>query len=365
MMPHRVLHLLGTAQPEGTGIARMVAALARSLDPARYRIHAWFLGGDGPLVGALEAAGAQASALEWWRGARDPLGAWRFWCRLCGQGFAIVHMHAGGRSVRWLARVGTRARIVVHLHGRILEPRGLSLVTHSGRGADAVIAVSRAVAERVVGTRPLVVYPGIPVPETPGLPAPLGGTTAERIVGCAGRLLPLKGLVYLLRAIASLRAEFANLVLEIAGSGPERATLEREVQRLGLSDGVRFLGWVEELAPVLARWEVFVLPSLEEGFGIAALEAMAAGLPVVASAVGGIPELVEDGRTGWLVPPADPRALAERLRALLLDAGRRRALGEAGRARAFEQFSMARLVTEISRVYEALLAHRTARPQPD
>jgi glycosyltransferase involved in cell wall biosynthesis len=250
----------------------------------------------------------------------------------------------------------------VHLHGRILEPRGLSLVTHSGRGADAVIAVCRAVAERVVGAQPLVVYSGIPIPETARPPAPPGGTTAERIVGSAGRLLPLKGLVYLLRAIASLRVEFPNLVLEIAGSGPERATLEREAQTLGLSDGVRFLGWVEELAPVLARWEVFVLPSLEEGFPMAALEAMAAGLPVVASAVGGVPELVEDGRTGYLVPPRDPAALADRLRVLLLDPVQQRAFGAAGQARVRDHFSAERMVTRIAEIYDGLLGSGEAAP---
>jgi glycosyltransferase involved in cell wall biosynthesis len=362
MTRHRVLHILGTAQPEGAGIARIVAALARGLDPERYRVDAWFLGGDGPLVGALETAGAQASALEWHRGARDPVGAWRFWRRLLGRGFAIVHMHAGGRSVRWLARAATRARIVVHLHGRILEPRGLGLVTHSGRGADAVIAVSRAVAERVAGARPLVVYPGIRVPATDGPPAPLGGTTAGRIIGSMGRLLPLKGLVYLLRAIASLRVEFPNLAVEIAGLGPERATLEGEAQKLGLADGVRFLGWVEELAPVLARWELFVLPSLEEGFPMAVLDAMAAGLPVVASAVGGISELVENGRTGWLVPPADPRALADRLRMLLLDPEQERAMGAAGRARICEHFSAERMVAQLAEIYDGLLGSREGAP---
>jgi len=108
---------------------------------------------------------------------------------------------------------------------------------------------------------------------------------------------------------------------------PERSTLEREVQLLGMGGKVRFLGWVEGLAPVLARWDVFVLPLLEEGAGLAALEAMAAGLPVIATAVGGIPEIVEDGRTGWLVPPGDPGALGERIHSLLRKPDTRRAMG--------------------------------------
>jgi glycosyltransferase involved in cell wall biosynthesis len=153
-----------------------------------------------------------------------------------------------------------------------------------------------------------------------------------------------------------LRAEFPDLVLEIAGSGPERPTLEREAQTLGLSDGVRFLGWVEELAPVLARWDVFVLPSLEEGFPMAVAEAMAAGLPVVATAVGGIPEIVEDGRTGYLVRSVDPAALAERLRVLILDPAQCRMMGDAGRARVREHFSEKKMIDAIAEIYDQLLS---------
>lgn len=354
MIPHRVLHILGTAQPEGTGIARIVAVLARGLDPERYRLHAWFLGGGGPLVGMLEAAGARVRALEWWRGARDPAGAWRFWRSLQGQGFEIVHMHFGGRSVRWLARAGTGAKILVHLHGRIVESQGLKQVLLSGRGVDAVVTVSRAVAELVVGTQPHVVYSGVQASED-SLPAQRGAAATERTIGTAGRLVPLKGMLYLVRALAELRGEFPDLVLEVAGSGPEQSMLEQEVQLLGVGGRVRFLGWVKELGPVLARWDVFVLPSLEEAFPMAALEAMAAGLPVVATAVGGISEIVEDGRTGWLVPLRDPEALATRLRELLLDPERMRAMGAAGRIRAREKFSAERMVASIAEIYDQLV----------
>jgi glycosyltransferase involved in cell wall biosynthesis len=243
----------------------------------------------------------------------------------------------------------------VHLHGRILESQGLKQVSFSGRGVDAVVTVSRAVAERVVDAQPHVVYSGVPVSDEGSVPAQRGGAVTGTIIGTAGRLVPLKGTLYLLRAFAMLRAELPDLVLEIAGSGPEQSMLEREVQLLGVGGKVRFLGWVEELAPVLARWDVFVLPSLEEGAPGAALEAMAAGLPVVASAVGGIPELVEDGRTGLLVPPRDSLALADRLRVLLLDPEQQHAMGAAGRARVREHFSAERMVARFAEIYDGLL----------
>jgi glycosyltransferase involved in cell wall biosynthesis len=353
-MAYQVLHILGTAEPEGTGMARIVRALAESLDPTRYRIHAWFLEGAGPLVGMLRQGGVEASALEWWRGAHDPAGAWRFWRRLCNLKFAVVHLHFGGRSVCWLARSATRAKIIRHLHGRILEPQGLTPVYFSAQGADAVVAVSQAVASRVVDGQARVIYAGVTVPPS-SPPARRDRAPTEIILGTAGRLVELKGIEYLLSAAAALRSEFPALRLEIAGSGPERDKLEAAVADSGLGDHVTFLGWVRDLTTVLPRWDVFVMPSLEEGFPIAALDAMAAGLPVVATSVGGIPELIEDGKTGWLVPPRHAEALASRLRLLLSNPELRSRMGAAGYARVRDHFSAAQMTESIAQLYDELL----------
>ena len=105
----------------------------------------------------------------------------------------------------------------------------------------------------------------------------------------------------------------------------------------------------------MAGWDVFVQPSLDEGFPIATLEAMAAGLPVVASAVGGLLELVQDGETGWLVAAASPGELATRLRELISDERRREAMGIAGRQRALRDFSIAKMVEQTVAVYDGLL----------
>jgi glycosyltransferase involved in cell wall biosynthesis len=353
-MPREILHILGTAQPEGTGMARMVGTLARGLDPQRFQLHAWFLAGDGPLVSMLEHAGVQASALHWRRGARDPAGAWRFWHRLQSRKFQIVQVHFGGRSVCRLARAATHARIIRHLHGRILETRGLSPVLFSARGADMVVAVSHAVANQVVDSPVRVIYAGVDVP--PGDPPARGRRdTSELVLGTAGRLVELKGLEYLLRAAAALRHEFPALRVEIAGSGPQRAKLEEEVVELELGGQVEFLGWVDDLNAVLPRWDIFVMPSLEEGFPIAALDAMAVGLPVVATPVGGVPELIEDGRTGWLVPPRDIGALASRLRILLCNPELRADVGAAAHAHVSNRFDAAHMTEGFARLYDELL----------
>jgi glycosyltransferase involved in cell wall biosynthesis len=353
-MAHQVLHILGTAQPESMGMARIVDALARGLDPARYRTHAWFLAGSGPLIDSLNRAGAQADALDWWRGARDPVGAWRFWRALRGREFAIVQVHFGGRSVVSLARRATRAKIVRHLHGRILEPQGLAPVKISARNADAVVAVCQKVAKQVVDGRVRVIYAGVDVP--PYNPsAQRHGAASEIILGTAGRLVELKGIEYMLEAAAELRREFPTVRVEIAGAGPQRAKLEAAAAHSGLRAHVAFLGWINDLASLLPHWDVFVMPSLEEGFPIAALDAMAAGLPVVASDVGGVPEVIEDGQTGWLVPPRDADALASRLRLLLRNPEQRLSMGATGYARVRDHFGLAPMVESFAQLYDELL----------
>src|SRR5690349_16349839 len=139
-MPADILHILGTAQAEGAAIAHIVGALANGVDPERYRIHTWFLGPPGPLAAELELRGATVRELYWEWGARDPAGAWRFWRELRSCNFAIVHQHYGGRSVRGLAAWATRAPVIIHLHGRILESRGAVPIPLRVGGADAVIA---------------------------------------------------------------------------------------------------------------------------------------------------------------------------------------------------------------------------------
>ncbi len=362
-MTRNVLHILGTARSENTGMVRVVRTLAEGLDPHRYRIHALFLEGTGPLVETLQQAGVQASALDWWLGMRDPLGAWKFWRTLRKQKFAIVHLHFGGRSVCWLSRAATQARVVRHLHGRILEPRGLAPMHFSARGVDAVVAVSQAVANQVVDGPARVIYAGLPIPAGDP-PAREQRAASEVIIGTAGRLVELKGIEYLLSAASKLRSEFPALRVEIAGSGPQRAKLEAAVAQASLTGQVRFLGWIDDLTSLLPRWDIFVMPSLEEGFPIAALDAMAAALPVIATPVGGVPELIEDGQTGWLVPPRDAEALASRLRLLLIDPELGRRVGAAGYAHVRDHFSAAQMTNKFAELYDELLNDTSTKASP-
>jgi glycosyltransferase involved in cell wall biosynthesis len=356
--PCKVLHLLGTAQPEGASIAKIVCRLARGLESSRYQIHAWFLEEDGPWVDTLREAGAQVRVLGWRAGQRDPMGALRFWKGLREGRFDILHQHAGGRTPRWLARRTGDTYTVLHLHhwSHLIEP-----VCIRTPNADCVLATSNAVARWVVDRKAEVVYPAVDIPP-PRPPTPPG---SHRIIGTAGRLAPMKGIRYLIQALPLIRARIADVLLEIAGVGPERRSLEDEASRLGMTAAIRWLGWEKDTFPLLARWQVYVQPSLSEPFGIAALEAMASGVPVVGTTGAGLEEIVVNGRTGWLVPAADPAALADRIIALLMDDAQRDTMGREGRARAAQHFSSERMVRQISDVYERLCGIPAIQPGRD
>lgn len=184
------------------------------------------------------------------------------------------------------------------------------------------------------------------------------------VLGTAARLSPEKGIVYLIQAFVRLRRCFGEGVrLRIAGDttpepgGPERRRLERLARELGIAEATEFLGWIEpeRLPAFLQELDIFVLPSIFEGFGVAAVEASAMALPVVASDVHGIPDVVRPGRTGLLVPPRDSTALAAALAMLVADAGMRHALGRAGREYVAERYDWQRNTRQMEAIYEQLL----------
>lgn len=334
---------------------RIVEGLAEGLASRGYSVQVWFLGGDGALIQKCSKAGLRSRVIDWQDGRRDPLGALRLRSALRAERFAIVHQHFGGRLVRRVVRVGTRARIVTHLSARVSESAYDRLLAPNVSDADVVLATSVAVAKIVPSVPVQVVYPGVPLGESHS-----GRSAGPPVVGTAARLVPIKGVLDLVRAFAMVRAEVADVRLEIAGSGPEGLRLEHEIDVLGLAGAVKLLGWRSDLSQLLPSWDIFALASFDEGLPISALEAMAAGLPVVATAVGGVPELVSEGKTGFLVPRGDVDALAERLRVLLLNPERRLAMGAAGQVRAREEFSIERMVAAVAAVYDDALSGGTA-----
>lgn len=333
--------------------AHIVSGLAECLDPDRFETAALFLEGPGPLVGELEARGVDTRPLAF-HGGHDARGAFRYVQELRARRPAIMHFHVGGRSRVWLARTCSAKRIG-HVHGYAddgSEPSGEELV----RGLDAVVATSNAAAAEL-GVPATVVHPGVRVPTL----RERGRASRSPTVGAVARLEPVKGLELLLEAARLLRSGHPDLRVEMAGAGSAAAALQARTRVQGLESTVRFLGWSDDPAALYSGWDVVVVPSRREGFGFAALEAMASGLPVVASSTGGLPEIVVDGETGYLVPPGDAGALAQRIGALLQSPERCATMGAAGRDRVRDHFSIERMADAMAGVYESVLAGPAGR----
>ena len=198
-------------------------------------------------------------------------------------------------------------------------------------------------------------------------PAPHGNSAVDprfgsHMIFACRQLFPRKGIRFLIEAAAVLKPRFPDLKVVVAGDGFERPELIGLAESLGITRDVTFLGWVpnSELPPYYHAAAVSVVPSLEEGFGIPAAEAMGCQIPVVASDAGGLPEVVEHGVTGLIVPRGDSVALAEAIGALLADPARRAQMGRAGRERALRLFDWDRTAEQLERIYAEVLS-RTGR----
>jgi glycosyltransferase involved in cell wall biosynthesis len=177
------------------------------------------------------------------------------------------------------------------------------------------------------------------------------GTTQQPIVLTIARLHEQKGLNYLLEAAVSV----PEAVFLLAGDGPDRVNLEAQAQALGLGQRVVFLGHRRDVPALLATCDVFVLPSLYEGMPLSILEAMAARKPVIATAIGGIDEVIAPDKTGLLVPPHDSGALAAAIRSLLFDRTRAQQLAANGRVRVEQDFAAEVMVRRVVQIYDELL----------
>jgi glycosyltransferase involved in cell wall biosynthesis len=245
-----------------------------------------------------------------------------------------------------------------------LSPFHWAITRYALRRADHVTATGARLAEAtrryVPSGKPVTVIPyGVDLEQFHPQPHE---TRSDVTIGSVGRLSPEKGLKYLLQAFAQIGTAQPRVRLILAGDGPERQRLERLATRLQLDDRVDFLGDLphEQVPQVLARLDIFAMPSTYEGFGVAAIEAAAMEVPVVASNVYGIPDVVDDGVTGLLVPPKDVSALAQALRSLITDEERRRRMGRAARAFVAERYSWEKNTAEMESLYGEMLER--ARP---
>lgn len=282
-------------------------------------------------------------------------------------GRAVLHVHAASRWSFWrkslymAAALAAGWPVIFHLHGggfarffaRESGPVARRFVRFFLDRAAAIVVLSERWAawmHRVTSNPRIVV-----IPNSVALPPPASAPREPGLVVFAGRCREAKGLHDLFDAIALLAPAMPRLRLECAGEGDLHAALRR-ARSLGIADRIRLRGWItpRERDELLARATVFVLPSHAEALPMSVLEAMAAGCPVVATSVGGLPDVVRHGENGLLVPPKAPRALAEALAAVLADPALAARLGREARATIAERYTIDRAVERLEQVYAAL-----------
>lgn len=281
----------------------------------------------------------------------------------------LFHANWFGTLTARLARVPVAivSKRSLDVYPRARDRWACSLVN---RLADCVTAVAGAVRDHVHRTEGCPLEKIVTIPNGIDTASVAAASSAngrahvlpvdahDKVVGTITRLVWKRGHEELLKAAALItRAEPAAKLL-VVGDGPLRGSLEAQARSLGLNGGVRFLGAVPQAARLLPHFDVFVLSSVWEGMSNGLLEAMAAGRPVVATRVGGNPEVVVDGESGLLVPPKDPQALADAVLRLLRDRELARRLGEAARRRIESEFTLERMVQRLETLYDDLLARR-------
>ena len=339
--------------------------LIRRLDHSRYRVHVVCLRKEGAWLAQVESRAA--SVVEFRISSFTKMATlkqlWRFaqWCRR--ERIAVLHTCdfysnifglLGGALAGVPVRVGSR---------RDLNPDKTS-------GQIRLQRLAYRFAKRVVANSPaaaaILRLEGVPSDRVVMIPNGVDAAAYEekiarpdvRQVITVANLRPEKNHESLIAAAAQLASTCPNLRYQIVGEGTRRPALEHLARSRGVDHLIEFLGHREDVPALLAAADLFVLPSRSEAFPNGAIEAMAAGLPVVACAVGGLLDLVETGRTGILVPPSDPEPLAAAIRSLYDDPARAREMGLAARSEVRAQYSFERMVAAFDDLYDTELRAR-------
>lgn len=373
MIVRTILHLIDTTGPGGA--ETVFTDLVRGIDRSRYR-SVVVTAGPGWVEDTVRAAGITGHTIQ--QRGRFALGyARRLRSLLRLEHVDLIHSHLVGASVyASLAALGTPVPVVGTIHGHADLPvfDRLARLRYGvlRLGASHVVAVSEALRRTFVarshfpGVRTSVIYNGIDLDSfTPGrdqsFRRELGIGADEFVFGALGNVRAPKAYDVLLRAAALLATETVSSRVVIVGdtSGAVFPELKKLHAALGLGDRVLFTGFRRDVPRVLRAFDALVLSSRTEGFSLATVQAMATGIPVVATRSGGPEEILEDGATGLLVPAGEPAALAASMRRLRDDPALRLRLGATGPAAVMARFDRRSMLEAYQRLYDALLANGT------
>jgi glycosyltransferase involved in cell wall biosynthesis len=379
----RVIVLLAESGTSVGGTERVLWELATRLPPARFDVRVLLSSAPGvdEFAAALERAGFPVERLAEVDSRWDLSGMAHTWAALRRIAPGLLHVHhvwpAADRYLAELAAAAGVPELVITEHSLgTSHSRGQQALKRRELGrAGAVTAVCGAVAEALVrdygvDRARIRVVPNGAEPPDPAAEAPealairtrYGATPMRPLWVCAGRLDPPKGQDVLLEAAARVRVAGLPFTLLLAGEGASRGALEARARALGIGDQVHFLGQVATLGPLLLAADAVVLPSRIEGLPLTLLEALVRERPVVASAVGGIPEVITDGVHGVLVSPGDPVELAAALAAFHGQPDAARRLGLEGARRVRDAFTWKRVAEQFEAVYDEVLGLASFAP---
>ena len=354
------------------GTERQVLNLVQGLDTTRFGVEVACLKRWGALLPEMEATGVPITEYKT-TSLYNHIAVWnqmKFLKHLRKRKVEIVHTYGFYSNVFALppARLAGAAAVLASIRdtGEHLTPMQKRIEKLFCRMADCIVTNAEAVRKRLTNEgydaeKIVVIHNGIELtryarkPAELGLHRELGVSPNTPLVAVFARLNELKGIEYFLRAVAGLIDRFQNVRFLIVGDGASRPELEKYAGQLGLNKHVVFLGFRLDVPTLLSEISVSVLPTLSEGLSNSLLEAMAASVPVVATRVGGNPEVVQGGITGLLVPPRDAEALARAIGQFLEQPSLGTKFGLAGRERVSKRFALEQMTRSTERLYEGLM----------
>lgn len=367
----KVVHIIGGG--EFGGAERHILNLAGAADPGKVELTVCCLFAA-PFADIASSAGVRALAVPM-RHKADFGVVGKLAALIQDIGAGLVHTHGVRANLlgRLAARQAGKRKVITTVHSLLeRDYPGLLLclanswVERATRGwTDHFIAVSRGLKDKLVAggvpeEKVTVIYNGIVLdefhpPENPGAArAELGFGPETPLVGIVARLHAVKGHRYFLEAAREVLAQRPEVRFLVVGEGPCRSALEEQARVLGIAGQVTFTGFVDDVRPLMAGLDLLVISSLWEGFGLTAVEAMALGVPVVATEVGGLPEVVRHGETGLLVPPANPAALAKSIVWMLEHPGAAGEMVKKGREAVRKNFTAAVMARRTEELYRRI-----------
>ena len=352
------------------GIGVYTVNLARYL--SRKGVEVSVVSGGGDLQGRLDAEAIPHVEFDIKTKSEFGIKVWKNVNRLAKmikeEGYDLVHAQTRVTQVLgYLSSAKAGVPLISTCHGFFKHRRLLRRLFPCW--GDRVIAISKSVWEHMVNDfhvpyeKVIVVYNGIELDKYSSaspergleLRKKLGINASDMLLGAVGRLSPVKGYGYLIRAFKDISDTEDKARLIFVGEGPEKKALVNQARSLGIDNKIIFTPGGGPLEDYMAMFDIFCMPSVNEGLGLALMEAMAAGKPCIASDTGGLSELIEDGSNGLLVAPEDPVALGAAITRLIGDRSLRKSLGSKAAKKAMAEFSMERSVNATIEAYEGLL----------